>query len=117
MPENNETLSGLEVTTLPGTETPDREDAKKTTDVPSKPKATGPSVRTLKKNIKDLKAELDEKDLELQAMTDKAVIFQDQANELKKIIADIKRGNDNSMATVRGALVNAVNILDVLGGK
>lgn len=83
----------------------------------AKKKSTAPSTRTLKKNIKELKEELDAKDLELQMMTDKALIFQEQANELKSIVSDIKRGNDNAMATVRGALVNAVNILDVLGGK
>jgi chromosome segregation ATPase len=81
------------------------------------PKKPEPSVRTLKAQIKKLEAELTDKDLEIQAATDKAVIFQKQAGELRDALRSIDAERNNLLATIRGALVNTVNMLDLLGGK
>lgn len=76
-----------------------------------------PSVRTLNKKIKELEAELDAKDLEVQQSIDKALMFQEIAGNAK---AEIDRQNKeikDVLVTLRGSVVNTLNVIDmILGG-
>lgn len=112
MSENNETLSGLEPVKPVGvTESKDTP-----TPAPAEKKNNEPSIRSLKTKIRKLEKELEEKDAAIAAANDKAVIFQEQAGRLKADIEGLKREHMVTLTTIRGVLVNDVNVIDALGG-
>jgi len=81
-----------------------------------KDKMAGPSPRTLKKQIKELTEANAAMELEVQRATDKALMFQEIANGAKDVIDQQQTELRNTLVTIRGSVVNAINIIDMVVG-
>lgn len=82
-----------------------------------KKKTAQPSVRTLKKQIKELTEEVAAKDAEVKTAIDKALMFQEIAGNAKATIDTQNRELKNVLTTLRGSVVTTINTIDlILGG-